>query len=280
MKKKYLRNIIHSMLALGFVSLIASCSKDDDLNGMAINSVTVNKSNVYIEDKIILNIDGTGYVNANLYSINSGTPLKFAKVAPTTFEITSTTSAPRALVFAQLTNSTGRTEKSLEVNFFIHGVDAFIHAEGIKPNDPSTKVVELLGAPANKTTSTANPLFESWDYPSKGISVGIYKNTTGDLVVSSVNLLSSSFSTTMPDGSKVVFTNYLGDLGNGWKINNTNTKMEAIIAKLGTPTLKASDPNDPTSLLRTYTFSNKARFTFYGATVDDYVGKLVQSCSL
>lgn len=278
--KKSPKSIIHGILTLCLVSVLASCSADDNKDAVVINHVTVTKNNAYTDEKIILNIDGTGYTDANLYMLSATSPVKFAKVAPTTFEITSASSAPKTFVFAQLSNNTSKTENSVEVGFFIHGVENFTYAEGIKPTDPSSKVLELLGAPANKTISTTDPTLELWAYPSKGISVVIKKITANTFVVNNVNLNSSNFYTTMPDGSKVYFTNYAGDLGNGWKINNINTKMEAIVTKLGKPTTKASDPNDPTSLLRTYTFSNNARFTFYGATEDDYVGKVVQSCSL
>jgi len=281
MKKISFKSIIHGVLAIILISLLVSCSSDDNSNTPVINSVTVTKYNAYIDEKITLNIDATGYTDTNLYSLNTASPVKFAKTAPTTFDITTTAAIPRALVFAQLKNGTSKTESGLEVGFFVHGVDAtYTYAEGLKSADPSSKVVELLGEPTNKMTSTANPSLESWDYPSKGISVGINKQPTGALTVSYVSLRSSNFYTIKSDGTKVFFTNYLGDLGNGWKINNTNTKMDAIIAKLGTPTVKASDPNDPTSQLRTYTFSNNTRFSFYGATENDYVGKLVQSFSL
>ncbi|HTG65279.1 MAG TPA: hypothetical protein VL859_02775 [Flavobacterium sp.] len=280
MKKKSLKNIIHTILALCFVSLLASCSADEN-EAVVINSVTVTKSNAYIEEKITLNIDGSGYTVANLYNLNGASPLKFTKTAPTTFDIKTAVGAPRSLVFAQLKNATNKTESGIEVGFFVHGVEAtYTYAEGIRPTDPSSKVLELLGAPTNKTTSTTDSSIELWAYPAKGISVEIRKTTAGTFEVANVNLCSSNFYTIMPEGAKVFFTNYAGDLGNTWKINNTNTKMEAIIAKFGAPTVKASDPNDPTSQLRTYTFSNNTRFSFYGATENDYVGKLVQSFSL
>ncbi|MGQ7944367.1 hypothetical protein [Flavobacterium sp. WC2509] len=280
MGKKSLKNIIHNILGLCLIGLLASCSTDDN-EAVAINSVTVTKNNAYIEEKITLNIDGTGYTDANLYSLNTATPLKFAKTAATTFDITSAVAAPRSLVFAQLKNADSKTESGIEVGFFTHGVDAtYTYAEGIRPTDPSSKVLELLGAPTNKTTSTTDSSVELWAYPSKGISVAIRKTTAGTFEVNNINLNSSNFFTTMPDGTKVNYTNYAGDLGNAWKINNTNTKMDAIITKFGAPTVKASDPNDPTSQLRTYTFSNNTRFSFYGATENDYVGKVVQSFSL
>ena len=300
MKKLSHKSIIHGILALCLVSLSVSCSSDEDKEAVVINSVTVNKSNAYTDEKITLNIDGTGYTNANAYILSFNTPIKIAKTAPTTFELSSAVTAPRVLVFAELSNGTDKTENSQEVSFFIHGVDNFTYAEGLKPSDTSSKVLELLGEPGNKTattftlstttttstnTSTTTETVEGeiWAYTAKGISVLIQKNNG---LVRRVDLLSSMFSTTKSDGTKVYFTNYAGDLSTNvaggvtpaWKINNTSTKMEAIIAKLGNPTTKATDTDNP--LLRIYTFGNNAKFSFIGATVEDYTGKVVQSCSL
>ena len=291
MKKTSFKSIIHGILALSLVSLLASCSADDK-DSVAINNVTVNKNNSYINEKIILTFDGTGYTDANLFNLTTTSPIRYTKVEPTTFEITSAVSAQRALVFLQLKNDTNKTESSLEVNFFIHGVENFTYAEGIKPADPSSKVLQLLGEPTNKTATTitftktddsTTPATvttttaegEKWAYPTKGISVTIEKSNG---VARIVNLYSSGFYTTMPDGSKVFYTDYPGDLGNGWKINNANTKMDAVITKLGTPTAKDTDVNNPT--LRIYTFSNNTKFSFFGTTVDDYKGKVIQSFTL
>jgi hypothetical protein len=293
MKKLFLKNVIHTILALCFINLIASCSTEDDKASVEITKFEVNKTSAYIGENITLDFDGTGYQNIYVRPLNPTATTKLTQLDPLNFkkyQISATAPVTSAVFIVTLRNGNDKAEKSTTLNFCTHDVDNFSTIEGIKKDDVPSKVLDLLGVPTQKTPTTlivtttiaGNPATtttttvegERWAYPSKGISVSFIKSTER---VGIVSLMSSIFYVAMNDGTKVNYTNYTGNLGNGWKINDPATNMNSVIAKLGTPTLKTVDTNNG---LITYTFSNNAKFSFIGATENDYAGKVIQHFSL
>ncbi len=274
MKKLSVKNLTRIVITLCLVALLSvSCSSDEKDPAIVFTSLDANKTDVYVEGTITLNISGTGYSDIDVTSSN--TTIKITKVASTIYEISSSV-AVTTNVFVTLSNKTYKESKSVALNFCEHGIKDFNTVEGIKVNiDKSSKVLSLLGEPDNKSTSTSGTI-EFWRYSSKGLFFAIKKSSN---VVDNINVYSSNFFNTLENGTKLYYTNYPYEIGNGWKINNTNTTVDMVITKLGAP---EKNPNpDPVSTLRTYRFINQNMYlSFFGATEDDYVGKTIKSLIL
>ena len=253
MRKSLIKKATTTLLTLFIATLLStSCSSDEEKDpAVVFTSLSANKTDVFIEDIIVLNLEGTGYTDATLATSN--TSVKITKVSSTIYEISSTVAATTN-IYVALSNNTYKEHKSITLNFWEHGIKDFNTAEGIRSRiDKSTKVLNLLGEPTKKTTSTSE-LIEFWDYPSKGLSIAITKSTS---VVNNINIYSSNYYITLENGTKLNYTNYPYEIGNGWKINNVNTTMDAVITKLGAATEKFSS-TDPASTLRTYRFANQS----------------------
>ncbi len=276
MKKLSCSNLSCIILTLALVALITvSCSSDEKDPAVVFTSLEANKTDVFIEEKITLNLVGTGFTDAEIGSSNPS--LKITKVTTLIYEISSDVAAT-ANVFVTLKNNTYKESKNVALNFYEHGIKNFNTVEGIKVNvDLSSKVLKLFGEPANKSTSTTGTI-EYWSYPSKGVVFGILKSTN---LVGNISAYSSNFYIILENGTKVYYNNYPFDIGNGWYINNINTTMDAVITKFGQPTNKYSSTTDPTSTLRTYRFATQNMYIgFFGSTEDDYLGKTIRSIIL
>lgn len=271
MKNSFLKNGALTILTLCFVILLASCSSDDKDPEVVFTNLEANKKDAFIEESITLNLEGTGFTDANLASSN--TAVKISKVSSTIYEISSSV-ATTTNIHVTLSNNTNKANKSITLNFHEHGIKNFNTVEGIRVNiDKSSKVLSLLGEPNQKSTSTSGPI-EYWTYSSKGILVAITKGTS---VVNNINIYSSNYFILLENGTKLYYTNYPYEIGNGWKINNVNTTMDMVITKLGAATEKISS-SDPASTLRTYIFTSQNLYvSFYGTTIDDYAGKTIRS---
>lgn len=271
MRKSFLENGTRTILTLCLVILLASCSSDDKDPEVVFTSLEASKKDAFIEETITLNLEGTGFTDVSLASSN--TSVKISKVSSTIHEISSSV-ATTTNIHIVLSNNTNKANKSITLNFHEHGVKNFNTAEGIRPNiDKSSKVLSLLGEPTQKSTSSSG-LIEYWIYPSKGISIAITKSST---VVNNINIYSSNYFINLENGSKLNYTNYPYEIGNGWKINNVNTTMDMVITKLGAASEKFSS-TDPASTLRTYRFASQNMYlSFYGATEDDYSGKTIKA---
>lgn len=276
MKKLFLQKIATALSTLFIAALIfTSCSSDDDKDPQVVfTGLSANKKDAFIGDIIVLTLEGTGYTDATLASADK--TIQISKVSSTIYEVTATAETTTN-IYVTLSNKTHKADKNITLNFYEHGVKNFNTAEGIRPNiDKSSKVLSLLGEPNQKSTST-NGLVEFWTYSSKGLSIAITKSST---VVNNINIYSSNYFIIQENGSKLYYTNYPHEIGNGWKINNVNTTMDMVIAKLGAASEKFSSA-DPASTLRTYRFANQNMYLgFFGATEDDYVGKIIKSLTL
>jgi PBP1b-binding outer membrane lipoprotein LpoB len=271
MRKSFLKNGTSTILTLCLVMLLASCSSDEKDPAVVFTSLDATKTLTFIEEPITLNLTGSGYKDINLTTSN--TKIKITKVASLIYEISST-EATSAKIYAELSNNTYKETKNIDLAFVEHGVKNFNTVEGIRVNiDKSSKVLSLLGEPNQKSTSTSG-LIEYWTYSSKGVLVAITKGTS---VVNNINIYSSNYFILLENGTKLYYTNYPYEIGNGWKINNVNTTMDMVITKLGAATEKISS-SDPASTLRTYIFTSQNLYvSFYGNTIDDYTGKTIRS---
>lgn len=271
MRKSFLKNVSSPIFTLCLVMLLAACSSDEKDTVVVFTSLNATKTLTFIEEPITLNLTGSGYKDVTLTTSN--TKIKITKLASLIYEISST-EATSAKIYAELSNNTYKETKNIDLDFAEHGVKNFNTVEGIRVNiDKSSKVLSLLGEPNQKSTSTTG-LIEYWTYSSKGIQVAITKSTS---VVNNINIYSSNYFIMLENASKLYYTNYPYEIGNGWKINNVNTTMDMIIAKLGAATEKISS-SDPASTLRTYIFTSQNLYvSFYGTTIDDYTGKTIKS---
>lgn len=253
--------------------LFISCSSDDKDPDVAFNSLSANKTDLYIEDVATINVDGTGYTEMNLTSTNS--KIKITKVASNLFEVSST-GATTATLYAELKNNSYNKIKSITINFAEHGVINFSTIEGITLNiDKTDKILNLLGDPEVKSDSP-NGTSVNWIYPQKGIIITIDKNTN---IANLFNLLSSYYFYTNSENVKINYTDYPYEIGNGWKINSTNTTMDMVVNALGLPTAKNTSTSSPTN--RGYQFSNNRRwFRFYSNSEDNYTGKRIIQCTI
>lgn len=268
MKKSFLKKVTTTLLTLFIATLLStSCSSDDEKDPIVVfTSLSADKTDVFIEDVIVLNFEGTGFSDVNIASNN--TSVKITKVTSTIYEISSTVAATTNIYIA-LSNKTYKEHKSITLNFCEHGVKDFNTVEGIKVNvDKSSKVLSLLGEPDTKMNST-DGLSEYWRYVSKGLGIVVVKSST---TVEQIDILSSYYYYTDSANTQVPYTNYPHEIGNGWKINSTTT-MDMVVAKLGNPTLKSTTS---ATTNRAYQYSTqRIVFRFYSDSEDNYTGKKI-----
>lgn len=260
-------------LGLAVLFLVSCSSSEDAAPEVTFTAMTASKTDVFIDQPITITVDGTGYTDVNLTSSNS--KIKITKLTTTTFEVSST-AATTAVVYAELKNSSSTKTKSVDVNFASHGVLNFKTAEGITINvDTSDKILRLLGEAEVKTDITASSPAENWEYPSKGISFIVIKSSK---LVSVAKVNTSNFYALQSDGvTKVTYTKYPYEIGNGWKLDQSTATMTQVIAKYGSDYTKSSST---TTTLRNYKYtidSQKAYFYFYSDSEDDYIGKTIRS---
>jgi len=272
MKKPLIYKVSTTLLTLLIVTLLStSCSSDNEKDpAVVFTSLSANKTNAFIEETIVLNLEGTGFSDVNVASNN--TSVKIIKVTSTIYEISSTV-ATSTNIYVSLSNNTYKENKSISLNFCEHGVKNYKTVEGITVDtDKSSKVITLLGEPETKTTST-DGLSEYWIYASKGLCFIITKSSS---MVNQIEMFSSYYYYTNSANTQVLYTNYPHEIGNGWKINNTNTTMDAIITLLGVPTTKNSFNTN-----RMYQYSTqRIVFRFFSNSEDDYTGKRIMYFSV
>ena len=242
---------------------------------MVFTSLTANKKDVFIEEPIVISLEGTGYTETNLTTTNS--KVTITKITNTVYEISST-EATVCKLYAELKNGSKTQFKYVDLYFYQHGILNFKTVEGITVNsDTSDKISKLLGEPDVKSNSTSG-LSEYWRYFDKGLSFTVLKSNQ---LVDAINVYSSNFSYTSESNITKYYVSYSYEIGNGLKINTST--MDAAIAILGTPVEKTSNPTDPTSTFRQYkfTYQNQNMYLgFYGATVEDYTNKSIKSLLL
>ncbi|GIZ09406.1 hypothetical protein [Flavobacterium sp. UMI-01] len=256
------------------LTLFISCSSDDNKDPDVIfNSITANKSDVYLEESIIITLDGTGFTESNLTSSN--TKMKITKISNTTYEVSSI-DATSGRVYAELRNNTYSKTKNIPINFYKHGVIDFKMVEGIAINvDSSDKLLKLLGEAEVKTDITgATTPTELWEYPSKGVNFVVIKSSK---IITSAKVNSSNFYINMPNNSRVFYTKYPYEIGNGWKIDDANSTMTQVVNKLGNSNSKNTYT---TTTLKSYFYllnNFGLYFYFYADTEDDYNNKTIRS---
>lgn len=272
MKKTLIKKkSVTAFLSICIIALFSvSCSSDDNAEQdpeVVFTKFDVSKTDVFTEDKILIEFEGNGYTEAALTSDNPAVVV--TKKAATVYEISSAASA-NAYIYVALNNKTKKASKGVNISFNEHGVKDFNSIEGIKVNvDKSSKAISLLGEPDLKA-DTADGLSELWTYGSKGLGIIITKKTS---IVDQIDALSSNYFYTKND-VQINYVNYLYEIGNGWKINNINYTMDMVIAQLGTLYTKSSAAAPSTN--RTYKYANKQiAFSFYSNSEDDYTGKKI-----
>lgn len=275
MKTKLFNRITNSILALSLLLLtITSCSSDNPEPDIVFTNLTVSKTRGYIEDFIILDIEGTGYTNVSVSTIDPSTTV--TKKSTTSYEI-SASKTTYANIKVDLTNGSKKESKNQTLNFYEHGVLNFDTVEGLKVDGSTTSfATTLLGEPDYKTEIGSG--YESWKYLSKGISLSV--NTTTSLIYN-IDIYGSNYYYTNTDNIKTYYTTYPYEIGNGWKINNSATTMDMVVAKLGTPTLITSSISGSSlNVSYKYTLSKNLTFHFYSDSESNYTGKKIISFSI
>lgn len=272
MTNKLIKSAASTILTLCLVSVFSvSCSSDDSPEPadpeVAFTKFDVSKTDVFTGDKILIEFEGNGYTETALTSDNPAVTI--TKKAATVYELSSTTGS-NAYIYVALNNKTKKASKGVNISFNEHGVKDFNTVEGIKIDiDKSPKVISLLGEPDLKTDS-ADGLREYWTYGSKGLSIIVVKKTT---IVEQIDVLSSNYYYTK-NNVQTSYTTYPYEIGNGWKINNTSSTMDLVVAQLGILYTKSTSVSSPTN--RSYQYTNKQIvFNFYSNSEDDYTGKKI-----
>lgn len=268
-----MKKLNYALLVTMTVIIFSSCSSSDKDADVVFSSITTNKKDVFIEEPIVVSLEGTGFTETNLTTTNSKVTIK--RVTNTAFEVSST-EATACKLYAELKNGSNTQFKYVDLYFYQHGILNFKTTEGITVNtDTSDKILRLLGEPEIKTELTGTTPAEKWEYPSKGFGFIVIKSSK---LVTVSYVYSSYFYALLSDGvTKVTYTKYPYEIGNGWALDNVLYTMTNVINKLGTDYIKASST---TTTLRNYKMSvdnQKVYFYFYSDSEDDFSGKKIQS---
>ncbi|WPR70986.1 hypothetical protein SLW70_13745 [Flavobacterium sp. NG2] len=264
-------NTLKSLLSLSLLVILSvSCSSEDKDPAVVFTALTANKTDLFIEDAVTINLEGTGYTEANLFTSN--TKIKINKITSSVFEITSS-QATTATITAELKNNSNNQTKSVTINFAEHGVKNFKIVEGITVDvDKSGKLINLLGQPDYKVSIPDSNNIEAWLYLSKGLDVYISKTTN---IITQIDVKSFYYYYTNSENIKTPYTTYPYEIGNGWKLNNSATTMDAVINKLNAPSIKTSSNTPPISNIGYQYLTERLYFRFYSDSEDNYTGKKI-----
>lgn len=274
MEKKLFQSISNSILAVSLsLLMLTSCSSDKVDPDVVFSNLKASKTKAYIEETIILDIEGTGYSKINVTTTNPSVTI--TKIAATSYEIAAS-KATSASIKVELTNDSKIGTKSQTLDFYEHGVSNFNTVEGIKVDVSTSELAKtLLGEPdyKNEFTSSTSVEYESWKYLSKGIELTVLKSNG---IVTVINLFGNNYYYTNSDNVKKYYTNYPYEIGNGWKINDSATTMDMVISSLGTPLTKNSSVSGSSlNVSYQYTISKYLTFHFYSDSVDNSKGKKI-----
>lgn len=258
------------------VLFITGCSSNEDSDvvkkddPIIFTSLTASKKSSFIDEVITISIDATAYkdivVTTNKFSV------KATKISANSYEIEST-EAIGVRVKVVLENNNSSETKSIDLDFYEHGVKDNVIVEGIEIDvDRSDKLLELFGEPDGKLDST-NGEDEFWYYFLRGLYFSLDKVTKR---VGSAYLYSyDGWTRTIND---VTFTGelYPYEIGNSKKIAGGQTKMDEIVDIFGEPDEKHKSSNT-SSNLKWYVYYGGVVFYFNSDSLDNYQGKPVNS---
>jgi len=259
---------LNHFFALSILALfIIGCSTNED-QPIVFKSLTTSKGFNFIEETASIIIDGTEYSDADVSSNNS--IVTITKLSETNYAIEAS-EAGNVTISVQLKNNDYRETKSIDLEFYEHGVKDFKVVEGIKLNiDKTGKILALLGEPDAKTLNF-DASREFWYYFSEGVELVAIKAT--DIVTDAV-VFPVPWSTTV-NGVSVSGNVYPYDIANNWNISNGQLIMDEVIEKLGEPDSKFNS-NTTGSRLKRYVYSSpNAGFRFYSDDLNDYSNKPV-----
>jgi len=271
MKKKSIKNATRFLSIFLTIAFLASCSSSDDKEVSVIPMFTktnTSKTEAYIEETIILILEGKDFTDIKVTSSNPSVTIK--KITTSTYEITSS-AAGSTNITAELSNSSNKFSQIIKLNFHEHGIKdlGILEVEGIKVDDNATKVLAFLGEPDTKTSDSTG---DKWNYLSKGLVVSF---TPRSNFVNAFTIYSLNFTSQPQVQTKLIFKDYPNDiLYSGWKIDNSSTTMDVVVKKLGAPQNKFNN-NGYTEY--DYFDKNKhIKFVFSSNGVDDIVGKTIK----
>lgn len=260
-----LNNLLVIIIACVFTF---SCSKDDieETNPIVINSIKSSKQLAFIEETINLNIYAEGYSNIEVSSSNSDVVID--KINTTTYKI-SATKATEVIIEIILSSESFTEQKTVEYNFFEHGVIDFKIVEGITlDKDSPNHVLELHGDP-DYIFKVEDENREVWYYFDKGFWVSMDSNVNR---ADYIRLYGIDWTRTL-DNIEYIGKQYRYEISEGLKIENLQLSMTTVVEKFGTPTEKLT-----TSIEGLYTYVYEdldVFFYFQSEDIDDFEGKSV-----
>lgn len=263
---------LNYIFSLSFILLLfTGCSKDDDaIKDLEIvfNSLTTTKALNFIDETAIITIDGEEFREVIVTSNDSKAAI--TKISTTSYAIESS-EAIELTINVQLKNNDFGETKSIDLEFYEHGIKDYKIVEGIELNvDKTEKILALLGEPEAKTLNSDESR-EFWFYFSEGFELVVIKAT--DIVTDAV-VFPTPWDITI-NGISNIGSIYPYDIANNWNVSNSQLVMDEVIEKLGEPDGKFSS-NTTGSKLRRYVYNNpNVSFRFYSDELNDYSNKPV-----
>ena len=163
------------LIALFMIMTVSeSCSKDDDDVSVEFTSLTASKIHSFVDEPILLTIEGSGFSEVSVVS-GEVDPSKvvIVKIDTKHYKISALETLRPTIVHVSLDGEL----KSIDLNFYEHGVKDFKTIEGIQIGvDKKNIIKSLLGEPEG-VADTISGDFEYWYYFSKGFYLLIRKLT-------------------------------------------------------------------------------------------------------
>ncbi len=294
------------IVALAFISVFASCSKDDSAEPeqpevvvtpkVEFTDLSISKALLFTDQAITVTIKGNNFNNVEFtYSDNAA--ITSTKVNDSTYELKSSTSV-KSNVTVSLQNGDDVETKSVDVEFVQHGVFQSRIIEGINVDfDGPARVLELLGEPDRRSTNTIGD-FVSWSYFDMGLIFTVSSSIVTSVFINTYNRV----------GTTRTFSPYPYLINNtlNFSDNERNT-MDEVVSTLGQPifTLEtgapftfpegtsgfkreraAPEPENNTRGLYEYVYfynNNSSiilRFGFSADSIDGYQGEFISSINI
>jgi len=267
-----------NFLAISILAfLLLSCSGSDSegennvetiINPITFDTLSSNSPYAFIEEKILVSVDASGYESINVTSDNSN--ISITKINNITYNIEAS-EALEATIDVVLLSGDFEEIKSIDLEFFEHGTSDGLVVEGLYVDvDSSEKAEKLIGEP-DVVVSGEDLDKETWFYFDKGFWVGI---DTSNNKVDYFRFYGYDGWTRTINNELYEGVSYPYEIGGGLKIDNEQLTINKVIETFG------SNPTEKNSDLETnrhyYRYSNiQSVFYFFSESIDETNNKIV-----
>ena len=260
-----------------------SCSKDDNdviptkekTIPLEFTSLTASKIHSFVDEPILLTIEGSGFSEVSVVS-GEADPSKviISKIDTKHYKISALETLRPTIVHVSLDGEL----KSIDLNFYEHGVKNFNTVEGIQIGIDKKNLIEaLLGEPeAIVASSSTSGDFEYWYYFTKGFYLfmdnstefPVYARVYGDFI----------WARTIND-SVVFGSPYNYEIGNSWLLSGpSRILMNDVVDKYGP---RDGESIAPSSSSKRYDYDSiRTYFYFFSDDIDNYNDKRVEYISV